>query len=126
VLPIHPQRPHNLRISRQVAILIAVMSVVAGVTAMIVVISIFGIAEGSTPIMVSLASALATAVPGLIAALKSTESADSASKAQNTAEAARRISELTASQTVALQMQFNQHCGEVCPAKDCPLRDLVR
>lgn len=125
MLPVPSRRPPNLHISRQIAISMSVISVVVGCTIMVTVISIYGLAEGSTPIIISLAAALTTSIPGLIAALKSTESADTASKTHDTAEATRTITEFTASQTAVLQMQFNEHCGEVCPAQECPLRRLL-
>jgi hypothetical protein len=95
---------HNLGISRQLAVTISI-----GTVCVSLVVAIRSGIDATTVM------AFVGVLTALVAALKSTESADTASKTHN-------IVQLTASQNAAIHQTLVSHCGDMCPLDACPLR----
>lgn len=113
-VPMFP-RPHNLGISRQTAVAFALLGLGVSLCGMVVAALYYGLNDRTTPVVMAVVSSFGALMLGLVSALKSTEAADTASKAH-------RATLLTASQTAALHQTLLAHCGDLCPSPTCPLR----
>src|SRR5690242_10478609 len=90
-----PIPPNNFGISRELAVAVSVVGVATAIIVLVIFISVYGLSDRTTPVIVTLAGALATAIPSLVSSLKSTEAADTAAKTKH-------VAEFTASQNAAL------------------------
>lgn len=103
------------------------LSVVAmGLLATLGLIVTGGLDDQSTPIAVSIAGAVTTVAAALAATAKAHTASQDARTASQDARKSARLTELTASQTAALQQTLIAHCGDVCPSATCPLRQEVK
>jgi hypothetical protein len=109
------RRVANLGISRQVAVLVALVSALLTIGALGISMLVFGVSQETVPVIATLVGTLGISANGLISALKSTEAADTASKTQ-------QVAELTASKAATIEQLTTAHCGEICPSLICPLR----
>lgn len=91
---------------------LGIMCVAGGIGVAIV---IWGLDEQSTPIIATLLVTLGSAIATSIAAIKSTEAADTAAESN-------KLAHLTASQSAAVQQAVQTHIGHMCPRDDCPFR----
>lgn len=120
---ISPIGRRNLGISRYLAIVVAISVSLLSLGGLgISLVLADGRAETS-PSVVTILGLFGTITTGLIAALKSTETADVASKTQDTVQMTQDIVSLTASQNATIQQVLMAHCGAICPLPSCGLRD---
>lgn len=98
--------PHNLGISRQLANIIALGCVLLTLT----LVAIFSAGN-----LAVIAAAVGPLLLALVAAFKSTEAADTASRTHT-------VVEFTASQQAAIHQTLIAHCGDICPLENCALR----
>lgn len=110
------RRP-NLGISRPLAIVTVIGVSVVALAVIVVSFLVIGVAADASPSLVTVVGLFATVITGLFAALKATETADTASKTHD-------VVTLTASQNAAIQQVLMAHCGAICPLPNCALREL--
>jgi hypothetical protein len=106
-------------LSKGVAQLLAVVGAAIGLTGIAFAIIFMGINDRSTPILLTVLATLGTIITALISAMKSTEAADTAAKANNTTLETKKVAELTASQSAMLQQVLLAHVD--CPLPSCPM-----
>jgi hypothetical protein len=106
------QRPRNLGISRQLALVVALGFACVALLALVWGVVAARVSEQTLILFVGLIGTLTTA---LIGTTKAIESADTSSKVQTAVH-------FTASQQAAMQQVLTAHCGEMCPLDHCPLR----
>lgn len=106
-------------LSKGLAQLLAVVGAAIGLTGIAFAIIFMGLNDRSTPILLTVLATLGTIITALISAMKSTEAADTAAKANNTTLETKRVAELTASQSSMLQQVLLAHVD--CPLPSCPV-----
>lgn len=96
-----PIPPANLGISRQMAVTVSMVSVVLALTVLTIGAG-FGIVDSQT--VLTFVGTLGVVIPSLVAALKSSEAADTVSKVSNTVQ-------FTASQHASVMQMLQEHTG---------------
>lgn len=109
--------PRNYGLSQRAAITVSLIGAGLAVAAIVVAMLIFGLSERTAPAVLGLIAAFGSVLINLSSAIKSAEAADSASKTHRTAAYA-------VSQNAAIEQAVTAHCGEICPAMNCPLRQM--
>jgi hypothetical protein len=117
--------PRNLGISRQAAVTVCILAAVIALGGIGFSTVAWGVDDKSTPVLLSILGTISTLILGLVAALKSTEAADTGAKTHS-------VAELTATKTFELQQQtaevenaVREHCGQICPSIHCPMRQMA-
>jgi hypothetical protein len=91
--------PNNLSISRQLAVTVSIVSVVAALIALVIAAALGLITSEA---LLGFVGLLGVVIPSLVSALKATEAADTAAKVSNTVT-------LTASQHATLMQLLTDH-----------------
>jgi len=91
--------PANLGISRQLAVTVSIVSVVVALLALVFAAAL-GVIDSQT--LLTFVGTLGVVIPSLVAALKSSEAADTASKVSNTVQ-------YTASQHASVMQMLQEH-----------------